>query len=153
MFERSVVVITAFGIIGFLCQILHQIKERFRLDDEKTHRRQEFQRAHGSPFRLGRANDRTYRKASAEERAWLRHDQIGLEVLRAKRSREWRRIEIRKHQSIRGVGERRRITRLIVPGLEMGCLRRANAEQDSQDFRMSDPLCERWVEAVATLFD
>jgi len=53
--------VTAFGVVGVLCQILHECKERIRLADEKPHCRQEFQRTDGSPLCLGRANDRTYR--------------------------------------------------------------------------------------------
>ena len=47
----------------------------------------------------------------------------------------------------------RRITRLIRPGLEVHGLGRADADQDTQDFRIGRPLRQRRVQAVATLFN
>src|ERR1700732_575335 len=69
-----------------------------------------------------RANDRNRRELAFEERAWLGHDQIGLEVLEAEpRYRRHRRhIEVGKHES--AIGQRRRsinrVASLVVPGLE-----------------------------------
>ena len=113
-----------FGIICGLCQILHEFKEWWRLADEKPHRCQELEGAHSSPLCLRRTNDRTYWEALAEKWAWLRHNQVGLEVLPAER----RGIEIRKHQTIRGVSQRRRIACLIMPGLKMSRLGWSDAE-------------------------
>ena len=66
-------------------------------------------------------------------------------------------LQIRKrhrHTSHRIDGsQRRRITRLVRPGLEMHGLGRAYADQDSHDFLMGRPLCQRGVQAVATLFN
>src|SRR2546426_1039084 len=99
------------------------------------------------------ANDRTYWELSAEEWAWLRHDQVGLKVLAAKR----RRIQVWKGHGYTGHGihgsQGRRIARLVVPGLKMSCLRRADAEHDSQHFHVGHPLGQRGIETVATLFD
>src|ERR1700720_4368941 len=78
-----------------------------------------------------RANDRNRRELAVEERAWLGHDQIGLEVLRAEWGWGWERryIEVRKHES--AIGQRRRsinrVASLVVPGLEVGGLGRADA--------------------------
>src|SRR5207245_5363896 len=66
-----------------------------------------------------------------------------LKVLSAER----RGVEIWKHQPVSGVGQRRRIARLVLPGLEVHCLSRADAKQYPQDLWTGDPLSERWVEA------
>src|SRR5205823_4847599 len=114
--------------ICFLGQLVQERKERWRLTDEKPHVSQELDHAHGDPICLGRTDDRTSGKRPTEEWAWLRHDQVGLKILRVKR----RRIQIWKRQAISGVGQRRRIARLVVPGLEMHCLGRADADQNSE---------------------
>src|SRR5713101_8354422 len=51
------------------------------------------------------------------------------------------------------VGQRRRISCFVAPGLKVHCLGRANADQDSQHFDTGDPLRQRGIAAVATLFD
>jgi hypothetical protein len=119
------------------------------LADEQPVGRQGLGSSHCSPLCLGRANDRNDRELSAEEDGGLRHDQVGLEVLPAK----GRCIEVRKHQPIRGIGQSRRIAGLIVPGLKVRCLGRADTQQDTQNFRMGHPLSQRGVEARATLLD
>jgi hypothetical protein len=68
-------------------------------------------------------------------------------------SKARRGIEVRKHQPIRGVGQRFRIACLVVPGLKVRCLGWTDTEQDAQHFRIGDPLSQRWVEAGATLLD
>ena len=68
-------------------------------------------------------------------------------------SRLGRGIEVGKHQPIGGVGQSRRIARLVVPDLKVRCLGWANTEQDAQHFRMGNPLSQRWIEAGAALFD
>src|SRR6185503_19094783 len=55
--------------------------------------------------------------------------------------------------AIRWVSQRNGVARLVVPGLKMSRLGRAGAKQDSQYFRMCHPLCQRWIETVAALFD
>src|SRR5262249_36261686 len=64
------------SVIRIRRQILEQFKELWRLAAEEPHGRQEVDHAHGNPLGLGRANDRTYREAWAEEWAGLRHNQI-----------------------------------------------------------------------------
>ena len=78
----------------------------------------------------GRTDNRDGRELPTQERARLRHDQVGLKILAAGRD-----IEVREHElRIVGVSQGRErvrdgIARLVVPGLEMGCLGRANASQ------------------------
>src|SRR4029077_7293355 len=83
-----------FGLscICLLGQLVQKGKECWRLADEKPHVSQELDHAHGNSLCLSRTNNRAYREAWAEEWAWLRHDQIGLEVLGVKR----RRIQVRE---------------------------------------------------------
>ena len=91
---------------------------------------------------------------SVQEYGGLRHDQAGREVLASK----WRRVQVWKHQSVRGVGQRsqrprHRSTRLVTPSLKVHRFRRADTQQDAQHLFISDPLRQRWVETGATLFD
>ena len=67
---------SASSCICFLRQLCHVGKEGWRLADEKPHIRQELERAHGDALCLSRSNDRTAWKASTQERAWFRHDQV-----------------------------------------------------------------------------
>src|SRR6266702_4945591 len=126
-------------------------QEVLRLADEQPVGRPGLDRGPCTPTPpwLGWANDRDGRELAAEEDGGLGHDQVGLEVLPAK----GRGIEVRKHQPIGGVGQSRRIARLVMPGLKMGCLGGADTQQDAQHFWMGDPLSQRWVEAGATLLD
>src|SRR5207245_8572085 len=80
---------------------------------------------------------------------WLWHYQVGLEIFSAER----RGVEIWKHQSVGRVGQRRRVACLVLPGLEVHCLSRADAKQYPQDLWTGDSLSQRWVEAVAPLLD
>src|SRR5216684_3915805 len=139
------------GRVCLLCQLLEDSKELRRLADEQPVGLPGLDRGHCTPTPpwLGRANNRNDRELAAEEYGGPRHDQIRLEVLPAK----GRGIEVRKHQPIDGVGQSRRIARLVMPGLKMGCLDWADTEQDAQDFQIADSLSQRWVEAGATLLD
>jgi hypothetical protein len=147
--ESLVAVSPASGRICLLCQLAEKCKELLRLTDEQPVGREGLDRGHctSTPRYLGRANDRNDRELATEEDGWLGHDQVGLGVLPA------RSIEVRKHQSISGVGQSRRIACLVVPGLKMGCLGWADTEQDAQHFQIGDSLSQRWVEAGATLLD
>jgi len=98
------------SIIRFVCQREQCIEEPLRLAVEKSGRGQERSSPRCSPVCLGRANDRTDRELSVQEYGGLRHDQVGLEVLASK----WRTVQVWKHQSIRRVGQRRRIARLVL---------------------------------------
>ena len=49
--------------------------------------------------------------------------------------------------------QRRRITRHVRPGLKVHGLGRTDADQDSQHFHIGGPLRQRWIKAVATLFN
>ena len=131
------------------CQLAEEGKERLRLADEQPVGRQSLERPHCSAHGLGRPNDRNDRELAAEEDGGLGHDQVGLEVLPAKGSS----IEVGKHQPIGGIGQSRRVARLVMPGLKMGGLGGADTEQDAQHLWTGDPLRQRWVEAGATLLD
>ena len=129
-------VLPALGRIGLRCQLAEEAKERLRLADEQPIGRQGLERAHCRAHGLGRPNDRNDRELAAQEDGGLGHDQVGLEVLPAKGSG----IEVGKHQPIGGIGQWRRIARLVMPGLKMGGLGGANTEQDAQHLRTGDPL-------------
>jgi len=115
------------------------VEEFLRLAPEQPGISQELHRAHGGARGLGRANDRTDRELSVQEYGGLRHDQVGLEVLENKRRTGWT-VQIWKHQSIRGVGQRRRIASLVLPGLKVHRFRRPDTQQDPQYLPMSDAL-------------
>ena len=71
----------ALSCICFLRQLSQVGKEGWRLADEKSHIRQELERAHGDALCLGRSNDRTRWEVSTQKRAWFRHDQALVEQL------------------------------------------------------------------------
>ena len=75
------ILVFASSCICFLRQPGHVGKEGRRLADEKSHIREELKRAHGHTLGLSRSNDRTAWKASTQERAWFRHDQVIREQL------------------------------------------------------------------------
>src|SRR6266566_2091402 len=121
------------------------------MSDEQPVDREGLDRGHctSTPSYQGRANDRNGRELAAEEDRGLGHDQVGLEFLPTKGSG----IQVGKPQPISGVGQRRGIACLIVPGLEVRCLDRADTEQDAQHLETGDSLSQRWVEAGAALLD
>jgi hypothetical protein len=143
--------------ICFACQLSYQVKEPVGLADEQPVGREGFYSRHRTAcLYRGRPNDRNRREFSAEERAWFGHDQIGLEVLQAERRYKGRHIEVRKHKTAIGQRSQRirnRVARLVVPGLEVGGLGRADTEQDPQDLWMGYPLGQGRVEAAAAYLD
>jgi hypothetical protein len=147
------------GRICFACQLSYQVKKPVGLADEQPVGREGFYSRHRTAcLYRGRPNDRNRRKFSAQERAWFGHDQIGLEVLQAEWGWGWkgRHIEVRKHKTAIGQGSQRirnRVARLVVPGLEVGGLGRADTEQDPQDLWMGYPLGQGRVEAAASYLD
>src|ERR1700730_5639679 len=65
-------------------------------------------------------------------------------------------MEVRNHEWPMGQRSQRirnRVARLVVPGLEVGGLGRADTEQDSQDLRIGYPQGQCRVDAAATLLD
>src|SRR5947209_1878614 len=102
---------SALGEVGLRRQRVQLCEERARLADEKSHGREEAHCPHRGPLRLGRPNDRAYRQAAAQKHSWLGHNEIGLEVLVPGK---WRHGEVRKHETVGGVGHRRRVARLVV---------------------------------------
>ena len=145
----TTVVSHALGRIRSLRKTGQKGKKRRRLTDEQPIRGQGIERGHCSSGCIGRTNDRDDRERAAKEYGGFGHDQVGLERLPAKR----RGIEVGKRQPIGGVGERRRIAGFVVPRLKVHCFGGAETEQDSQHFRVGDPLSQRWVQAGAALFD
>ena len=74
---------------------MKQLKESGRLTQEQVAIGEESHRAHGRAHGIGGPDDRAHRKGSAQEGAGLRHDQVGLEQLPAKRGL----IQVGKDQS------------------------------------------------------
>lgn len=87
-------------LVCVFSQIAHKGKKRRRLANEQSHVRKELERSHRCSLCLRGTNDRTTWKLATQERAWLRHDQIGLESLSAER----RRIKVGEGQAIRRIG-------------------------------------------------
>ena len=107
-FPQQPLVVTAaatLGIVSFRSKILQQFKERWRLADEESHRRQELHHAHRNACRLGRPNDRTCRETWIKKWAGLGHDQISFEIFQRKPSRRGCGIQVGKRQPIRGVSQ------------------------------------------------
>ena len=116
------------------------------MPDEQPVGGQGVDRAHGSAFGLGRPDDRDDRELAIEEDRRLGHDQVGLRRLTVG-------VQVGEDQTIRRVGERRRVAGFVVPGLEVHDLGAPDAEQDPQHLGMGDPLGELRVEAGAALLD
>ncbi len=150
---RSQHLANADGGVGIVRQPLHVRKERPRLTFEEPHVRKERERTISNAFCLGWPNDRNNRKTSTEERAWLWHDQIGLEELAAK----WRRVQIRECHRYTGYRidrtHRRCVACLVRPRLKVHCFGGADANQNPQYLYARGPLCQRGIKAVATLFN
>src|SRR5258708_3489936 len=146
-----IILVFTLSRICLLGKLVQQRKERWRLTPEKPHVGQELDHAHGNPVRVGRTNDRTYREISANEWAWLRHDQVGLKVLTTKR---WR-VQVWKGYGYAGhwvhCGQRTSIARLVRPALKVHCLSGSDTDQDSQYFPTGGSLRHRWIRAVVTL--
>jgi hypothetical protein len=63
-----------------LREFLQEGEECRRLTDEEADGLQGIERTHGRVVCCG-TNDRARREALAQENGWLRHDQVGLEIL------------------------------------------------------------------------
>src|SRR5258708_22035580 len=140
------------SFVGVLCKVVHESEECRRLADEQSHVRQELDYALGDVLCFVPPNDGTSRQLSTDERARLRHDQVGLKILAAKR----RRIQVRKGDRHTGHwihgSPRRRVARFVRPGLKVHGLGGTNADQDSQDLMMCCALRHCGIEAGAALF-
>src|ERR1044071_1225809 len=135
--------------IRCLRQLSQRVEKSGRLTDKQAGCGQKINRTHGSTAGFGRTNDRADREFSIEKNGRLRHDQISLKSLTSK----WRSIQIRKYQTIGRVSKWRGIACLILPGLKVHRLRRADAQQNSQHFLMRDALRQRGIKAGSPLFD
>jgi hypothetical protein len=152
-FHASVLVVvvvivasSASGRIRCLCELGQESKERRRLTDEQAVRGQGIERGHCSSVGLGRTNDRADRERALKEYGGFGHDQVGLQQFTVG-------VEVGKNQTVRGVGEGRRIAGFVLPSLEVHNLGSADAEQNSQHLRVGDPLRQRGVEARTTLLN
>src|SRR6266480_5138779 len=145
----TTVVSHALGRIRSVRKTGQKGKKRRRLTDEQTVRGQGIERGHCSSGCLGRTNDRADRERAPKEYGGFGHDQVGLELLPAKR----RGIEVGKRQPVGGVGQRRRITGFVVPRLKVHCFGGPDTEQDSLRLREADPLRQRWIQTGAALLD
>src|SRR3979411_2533209 len=144
----------AYRQIRFDCQSSHELEELLRLADKESVGGESLECSHGCAVGFGRTNNRTCGKLPVEERRWLGHDQVSLEVLPTKRRRVYV-VERHRHTGHR-VDDRRQplvIAGLVRPRLKMHDLGSANAEHDSQDFQTGRTLRELWIEAAATLLD
>src|SRR5437588_9224570 len=115
--------------VRLFCEIAYEGKERFGLAPEQSAGDETFDRHHGAEgLRRGRnrTNDRAARQLSADEGAWLRHDQI-IEKKLSHRLLS----KVREGQSIGGVSQGRRVARPVLPGLKVHGLARADTQQDS----------------------
>src|SRR6185312_12830142 len=89
-----------------------------------------------------------------KEYCGLRHDEVGLEVLATQRRRVkvWE-CHLHTGGRINHVGQLWRVTRLVVPCLEMGDLGPTDAQQDPQNLHISYPLREHGIQASSALLD
>src|SRR5215208_3146010 len=134
--------------IRFFGKLAQDVKEFLWLPDKQPVLSQSLESALGRPLGLGWADDRNSREFALEEDRGLGHHQAGLEELFGSLG-----VEVWERQAVRGVGQRRRVARHVVPDLEVGSLGRTDAEQDAQHLLISDPLRQCRVEAGAPLLD
>src|SRR6266853_6031991 len=71
--------------VGVFGEVLHEREKCRRLPDEQSHVGEKLDHALGDAFGFGWANDGARRQLAADERTWLRHDQVGLKILATKR--------------------------------------------------------------------
>jgi len=116
------------------------------LTDEQSVGDKAVDRARGGAIGLGGTNDRADREPTIEEDCRLGHDQVGLGQFAVG-------VEVGEDQTVRGIGQGRRIAGFVVPRLEVHNLGAADAEQNSQHLVVGDPLGERGVYAGASLLD
>ena len=106
-------------VVRLRCQLLHEMKERAGLANEKSVRGECGKSSHGRALRCRGSDDRTRRKTSAQERRRLRHDQISLKILSTQR----RAVQVWKgrRNSSDGIhgGPGWRIAGFVAPGLEV----------------------------------
>ena len=116
------------------------------MTDEQSVGDKAVDRARSGAIGLGGTNDRADREPTIEEDCRLGHDQVGLGQFAVG-------VEVGEDQTVRGIGQGRRIAGFILPRLEVHNLGAADAEQNSQHLVVGDPLGERGVYAGASLLD
>src|SRR5258708_10341602 len=117
------------------------------------------QGAHRRILGFGWQNDRERSELVVQEDGGLRHDEVGLEFIGDFRIGE----SIEVGESDRGTGragetgvgvrQLNRVTRLVMPGLEMRGFRRTNGQQNAQHFDVAHALSKRRIKTVAALLD
>lgn len=118
-------VLQALGRISFRCQLDQELKKRWDLTNEESHRGQEIESSHGRSGCFSGANDRTNGQAGIEERTWLRHNQVGLQRLRLTLAKIDKGDDGSGDRI--GVSQRSRITSFVLPSLEVHRFGWANA--------------------------
>jgi len=73
------------GLVGIRGEVIQKLHEFAGLADEKAVRSQTRQSCRCRSIRFSRTNDRACGQLSAEEGSWLRHDEVALKILPAKR--------------------------------------------------------------------
>ena len=142
----------ATGVVCVLGQIVQQIEEPLIfLADEKSVVGECLYRSCRSALRLGRANDRADGEFSAQKWCWLGHDEVRLQRFRLAHGQ----VGKSNRCACLGIhiGQRSSVAGLVLPCLKMHGLGRANAEQNSQDFRVGYPLRKRWIKTGPALLD
>src|SRR5258706_16472694 len=112
-----------------------------------------------STFYSCRTNNGHRSGSRIQEDRWLRHDEVGLEQIGCGNT---------VHRSFAGVGvnpaievgeceiavgDVRRVSRFVMPDLEMHGFARADGKKNPQNFQISYFLSQRRVKASATLLD
>ena len=130
----------------------HEVRESLRLADEDAHVHEALEGRLGCTLGCGGPDDRANWEIVAEESGWLGHDQVTVQVLT-----DCGICEI--GEAHRDAGDRvrcrqwSRIPGLVLPGLEVGDLGTADAEQNAQHLDAGHALRQRWVHAGPTDFD
>src|SRR5207245_10171113 len=70
--------------VGVFGEVLHEREKCRRLADEESRVGKNLDHALGDAFGFRWANDGARRQLTADERTWLRHDQVSLKILAAK---------------------------------------------------------------------
>src|SRR5207302_2249643 len=149
VFETVETLDFAFRLVSFVCQILQKLKELRWLAIKKAICREGIACAHGRAHGVCCSDDRARRESSiAQEKRRLGHDQVRLQQVIAD-------IDFWEYQTgLAKVSEGPNVVAgLVMPDLEVGRLRRADAEQDAQHFETGHALRQRRIEAAAALLD
>ena len=155
----------ASGRISLFRQVTHHFKELLVfLADEESIRHETIESGHGARIlRRRRADDRDRREVFVQKVSRLGHDQVGLQSIPLQGFRvrfalrlsqvSKRNLCARSARSVVRIRNRKRVAGLVLPSLKVHRFAGPDTEQNSQDFRITDLLSERRVEAGAALLD